>query len=156
MLSIVCSVREGQLTNQTISVNYVDIRNFYNRGAFAATAFFGFLSSIFYTIIIIAYAITNKHKRARSKQRSQYNVNDLTYNVPPQPLPPQHLVMAANPAQIQVTKKVKTKKSKKNPKVKVTQEVIKTSRNPQAPKESLRYDITETIYRQERHITEEI
>lgn len=67
ILSIVCAVREGQLVNQTISINFVNVRNFYNSGAFAATAFFGFLSSLCYLVLIISWSITSQRRRKLKK-----------------------------------------------------------------------------------------
>ncbi len=71
------AVRESQLSYQSILVNSIDIRSYYNIGSFAATAFFGFLSFCIYLALLIVWVVLHKQKR-----KKQINLNNVSTNQP--------------------------------------------------------------------------
>lgn len=74
------AVRESQLSYQSILVNSIDIRSYYNIGSFAATAFFGFLSFCIYLALLIVWVVL--HKQKRKKQINLNNNNNVSTNQP--------------------------------------------------------------------------
>ncbi len=80
ILSIVSAVRESQLQNQSILVNSIDIRSYYNLGSFASAAFFGLLSCIIYIVLIVAWVILHQRKRRHNKVNNsrQSNKSQIT------------------------------------------------------------------------------
>ena len=73
------AVRESQLSYQSILVNSIDIRSYYNIGSFAATSFFGFLSFCIYLALLIVWVVLHKQKR---KKQINLNNNNFSTNQP--------------------------------------------------------------------------